>query len=153
MKFLIILAMSLSLFGLGDKNGKKPEGPFKYYEYRSTTMREYPREYYRLEYTEENGLTLSWSKSNSPVKVVPVPEKTAEDLRALILEYELYKLKPSYMPPGDVRDGIMWHIYFCFGENKTSCSADNAWPKDKLLEGIKAVNAFFNQFIEEAPED
>lgn len=145
--------MLLSLFGCGDAGGKKPEGPFKYYEYRSTTMREYPHEYYRLEFSEEDGLTLSWAKCSSPVTVLRVPETAAQEVTDLINQYGLYKLKRSYSPPFDVRDGMMWHVYFCFGKDHTSCSADNAWPPEKMKEGIKAINAFFNQLIESSCED
>lgn len=142
--------MSLSLFGCNLAEGRKPEGAFKYYEYRSSTMREYPHEYYRLEYTEENVLTLSWSKCNSPEAVIPVPDQVAEEVKALILEYKLYKLKRSYKPPFDVRDGIMWHVYFGIGDGHTSCSADNAWPPTRLREGIEAVNAYLNRLIDPA---
>ena len=148
MKFLLLMTMLLSLSCCGYGNGKKPEGAFKYYEYRSTTMREYPHEYYRLEYSEENGLTLSWAKCNSPVAVVPVPDSAAQEVASLIKQYKLYKLKRTYRPPFDVRDGIMWHVYFCFGDDHTSCSADNAWPPDKLKQGIQAINDYLNTLIE-----
>lgn len=151
MKFLVLLAMTLSLFSCNE-NDKKLEGPFKYYEYRSTTMREYPREYYRLERTEDGSLTLTWAKSSSPEAVLAVPDEAAEQVKSLIEEYKLYKLKSSYRPPFDVRDGIMWHVYFSVGETHISCSADNAWPPEKLREGIEAVNACLSNWIEKAAE-
>ena len=152
MKFVFLLSMLMSLFGCRDANGEKPEGPFKYYEYRSTTMREYPHEYYRLEDSEEDGLTLSWARCNSPITVIRVPETAARQVTALIEQYKLYKLAKSYTPPFDVRDGIMWHVYFAFGKSHTSCSADNAWPPKDLRDGIDAVNAFFGELIDASQE-
>ena len=149
-----ILTLMISLFGCGIANNAKPEGAFQYYEYRSTTMREYPREYYRLENTAEQGLTLTRSKSNSPYTVMRVSAAAAEQVRSLINEYKLYRLKDSYRPPFDVKDGIMWHVYFKFDKGSVSCSADNAWPPEALLSGIKAVNAYCNSLIEASgPED
>ena len=145
--------MSLPLFSNIYASGKKPDGPFKYYEYRSTTMREYPHEFYRLEATEEHGLTLSWAKSNSPVTVLRVPENAAQELKALVEEYKLYRLRHMYTPPFDVRDGIMWHVYFTIGECDISCNGDNAWPPGKLREGIEAINAYFNKLIEASTEE
>ncbi|MBO4476596.1 MAG: hypothetical protein J5737_07750 [Bacteroidales bacterium] len=150
--------MLLSLFGCGKsgddfENGKKPEGAFKYYEYRSTTMREYPREYYRLENTEDKGLTLSWAKSNSPVTVLRVPEESVEKLTSLINQYKLYKMKDRYTPPFDVRDGIMWHVYFRYEGSSTSTSADNAWPPEPMKKGIEEINAYFGRLIEASSQE
>ena len=64
---LVIITMIMSL-------GAKPSGAFKYYEYNSSTMREYPHEYYRLEYSGQEGAVLSWAKCNSEVVRVRVPE-------------------------------------------------------------------------------
>ena len=153
MKHILIIAMILSIFGCGDNGSKKLEGPFKYYEYRETTMRAYPHEYYRLEMTEEQGMTLSWAKVNSPVTVLRVPESAAQELKSLILEHKLYNLKDSYKPPFRVLDGYMWHLYFRFGSEGVSCSADNARPPKQLQEGIEAINAFFNRLIDASTED
>ncbi|MBR4809507.1 MAG: hypothetical protein IK031_04435 [Bacteroidales bacterium] len=145
----ICLIMLLSLLGCA----QKPEGEFKYYEYRSTTMREYPREYYRLERTPENGLTLSWAQHNSPVTVIRVPEEAAEKLTSIILNHRLYTLKHGYTPPFDVRDGIMWHVYFCFEKGDCSCSSDNAWPPALLRNGIEKANAYFCELISASAEE
>ena len=130
----------------------KPSGAFKYYEYRSSTMREYPKEYYRLEYSEESGTTLAWAKSNSSITVIHVPEDAVEKLDSLIEHYKLYRLKKMYRPPFTVHDGIQWHVYFGYEQGNISCIADNAWPPEPLKEGIKAVNAYINSLIEAAKE-
>ena len=147
------MAMLMTMFGCTGADCNKQEGAFKYYEYRSTTMREYPREYYRLEDTEEHGLTLSWAKSNSPITVIRVPQESAEKLRSLVKEYNLFKLKHSYTPPFDVRDGIMWHVYIRFENKNVYTSADNAWPPGRLNDGIKAVNAWFNELIDASSQE
>lgn len=150
MSLLVITAMLLS--AIGCDFGKKPEGAFKYYEYGSSTMRAYPYEFYRLEYTEENGPTLSWAKNSSDVTVIRVPEQAVQEVTSLIEKHKLYRLKRSYSPLMDVRDGTMWHVYFRIGEHSTSCEGDNAWPSQKKYEGILAVNACFNQLIESSQE-
>lgn len=146
--------MLMSLFGCGKGNdNKKPEGAFKEYEYRETTMREYPCLFYLLENTEESGLTLSWAKHNSDITVLRVPEEAAEKLTALINEYKLHKLKNSYRPPFDVRDGTMWHVYIRYEKSRISCSADNAWPPKELWAGIEAINAYLDGLIEASKEE
>ena len=92
--------------------GAKPSGAFKYYEYNSSTMREYPHEYYRLEYSGREGAVLSWAKCNSEVVRVRVPEDAVRKVDSLICSYKLYKLKKTYRPPFMVHDGIQWHVYF-----------------------------------------
>ena len=159
MKLLPIIIMLLSLFGSHSSQDNalayygKPAGDFKYYEYRSSTMREYPREYYRLEASEDAGVTLSWAKSNSKVTVLRVPAEAVRKVDAMIDEYKLYRLKKMYTPPFRVHDGIQWHVYFRYGKGGVSCTADNAWPPDTLKEGIKAVNAYFNALIEASKEE
>ena len=153
MKFLAIIAMMMSLFGSDGLLGGKPAGAFKYYEYRSTTMREYPREYYKLESSDKDGVTLSWAKSNSNITVLHVPEESVQKLDSLIDGYKLYNLKKEYHPPFMVHDGIMWHVYIQYEKGGVRCTADNAWPPEKLKEGIKAVNAYFNTLIEASKEE
>lgn len=147
---LLFLAMLMSLFGCSNT---KPDGAFKYYEYRSTSMREYPREFYRLEYNEEKVLTLTWSKSNSDFTVLRVPEEAVQKVTGLIEQYKLYRLKDSYTPPFDVRDGIMWHVYIRYEKGSISCSADNAWPPKALWSGVEAINAYCNTLIESSREE
>ena len=149
MKLLAIIAMMMSLFG----NSGKPAGAFKYYEYRSTTMREYPHEYYKLEVSEEQGVTLSWAKSNSDITVLRVPEETVQKLDAMIDQYKLPKLKNNYHPPFMVHDGMMWHVYIRYEKGGISSGGDNAWPGDPQKEGIKAVNAYFETLIEASSEE
>ena len=147
--FLVIL---MSLFGCIGSGCSKPDGAFKYYEYRSTTMRSYPYEYYRLEKTEENGVTLSWSKNSSDYTVIRVPEEAAAQVASLVSQYRLHDLKETYRTPFDVRDGTMWHVYITFENKSTSCSADNAWPPKRLWSGIEAINAYCNSLIEASVE-
>lgn len=155
MKLLLLMSMIMSLFGcsMGETEGRRPEGAFKYYEYRSTTMREYPHEFWRLENTQENGLTLTWSKSNSDYTVLRVPEEAAQKLTGLVKEHKLYRLKSTYKPPFDVRDGTMWHVFIRYEKSSIDCSADNAWPPKALWEGVKAVNAYLDSLIQASTED
>ncbi|MCR5326676.1 MAG: hypothetical protein K6E37_08035 [Bacteroidales bacterium] len=156
MKLMLLLSMFMSLFGCtsweNDNEGRKPEGAFMYYEYRSTTMREYPHEYWRLENTKESGLTLSWAKCNSDITVLRVPEEAVQKLTDLVNQYKLYKLKSSYKPPFDVRDGIMWHVYIRYEKSDTYSSADNAWPPKALWSGIEAINAYLDTLISASTE-
>ena len=122
--------------------GAKPSGAFKYYEYRSSTMREYPHEYYRLEYSEKEGAVLSWAKCNSDEVRLSVPDEAVQAVDSLISSYKLYRLKKTYRPPFKVLDGTQWHVYISYEGGGVSCSADNAWPPENLKEGIKAVNAY-----------
>ncbi|MBO4671050.1 MAG: hypothetical protein J5640_04315 [Bacteroidales bacterium] len=143
----------MSLFGCGKEDAnRKPEGAFKEYEYKESNMREYPAEYYLLEVSKDNGLTLTWAKHNSDFTVLRVPEDAAEKLTALINEHKLHKLKNSYRPPFDVRDGTMWHVYIRYEKSRISCSADNAWPPKDLWNGILAINAYLDSLIEASRE-
>ena len=116
-------------------------------------MREYPHEFWRLENTQENGLTLTWSKSNSDYTVLRVPEEAAQKLTGLVKEHKLYRLKSMYKPPFDVRDGTMWHVFIRYEKSSIDCSADNAWPPTALWNGVKAVNAYLDSLIQASTED
>ena len=116
-------------------------------------MREYPHEFWRLENTQENGLTLTWSKSNSDYTVLRVPVEAAQKLTELVKEHKLYRLKSTYKPPFDVRDGTMWHVFIRYEKSSIDCSADNAWPPTALWNGVKAVNAYLDSLIQASTED
>ena len=116
-------------------------------------MREYPHEFWRLENTEEHGLTLTWSKSNSDYTVLRVPEEAAQKLTELVKEHKLYRLKSTYKPPFDVRDGTMWHVFIRYEKSSIDCSADNAWPPTALWNGVKAVNAYLDSLIQASTAD
>ena len=116
-------------------------------------MREYPHEFWRLENTQENGLTLTWSKSNSDYTVLRVPEQAAQKLTGLVKEHKLHRLKSTYKPPFDVRDGTMWHVFIRYEKSSIDCSADNAWPPKALWEGVKAINAYLDGLIQASTED
>lgn len=116
-------------------------------------MREYPHEFWRLENTQENGLTLTWSKSNSDYTVLRVPEEAAQKLTGLVKEHKLYRLKSTYKPPFDVRDGTMWHVFIRYEKSSIDCSADNAWPPKALWEGVKAINAYLDGLIQASTAD
>ena len=148
MKSIVIIAMLMSLFG-----GGKPAGEFKYYEYRCTSMREYPREYYKLERTEENGVTLSWAKRNSDITVLRVSDEAAGKVDAMVDEYKLQNLKNLYQPPFRVLDGFQWSLYIRYDKGGISSGGDNAWPGSPQKEGIKAVNAYLDTLIEASGEE
>ena len=123
------------------------------YEYESNTMREYPHEYYRLGYSEENGITLSWAKSNSNITVLHVSKEAMEKVAAMINEYKLTKLKNSYVPPVMIHDGIQWSISIRSGKKHVSSHGSNAWPPDKQKDGINEIHAYLDSLIEAATEE
>lgn len=153
MKALLITAMLFSLFGCGTANGIKLNGDLEYYQYKSFTMRAYPAEYYRLEYTEGKDLTLAWARNSSPVTVIRVPAEAARKVTSLIEEYKLYNLKESYTPPFKVLDGISWNVSFSVGGKEIYSSGENAWPAEKIRDGIKAINACFGTLIDASKEE
>lgn len=140
--------MMITLFSCGYTLRKKPKGTFKYYEYRSSVMGIEPEEYYRLEYKEDVGLTLSWAKDGSETETIQVPDTAAQEVSALIMKYKLYRLKKSYQPAFDVYDGRSWHVYFRFGEDMLNCSGYHTWPSGKLLQGIREINEYFQTLIQ-----
>lgn len=109
-------------------------------------------EYYRLEQTEDRGLILFWAKNSSPVAEISVPDEAVQKVTELIMQYRLYTIKSSYKPPCHVLDGTMWHMYYRYSKDSTTCSCDNAWPPNNLWKGILAINAYLNSFVEAASE-
>ena len=146
----MFLAMLMTFLGC---SGNRPSGAFGYYEYRYTTMGEYPREYYRLEYNADHVLTLTWAKDCSDYTVLRVPEDAVQELTGLICKHKLYRLKDSYQPLFDIRDGDMWHVYYSYEKGYVGCSAYHSRPPKALWAGVQAVNAYFSSLIEALSED
>ena len=140
---------------LAKSDGEQPQDldEITSYEYESNTMREYPHEYYRLGYSEENGITLSWAKSNSNITVLHVSKEAMEKVAAMIDEYKLTKLRNSYVPPVMVHDGIQWSLSIRSGKKHVSSHGSNAWPPDKQKDGINEIHAYLNSLIEAAAEE
>ncbi len=158
MRHLFICSlMALSLFGCGIRRGghsqPAPEGPLNYYEYQKSNGRMmYPLKYIRVDRTEEGGVKLEWSEGSDDITVVQLAPDALEHIDALFKEYGLKKLKTLYLPWGDVRDGIMWHAYFGYAVHSVSTGGDQAWPPERLNNGILAINDWLDAQVKDAPE-
>ena len=117
-------------------------------------MRLVPAEYYLLECTEEGELHFTWSRGGDEGKTIKVSEEVREKVDAMRREYNLNKLKESYTPPFNVLDGVMWHVEFRYENRDKSIysSGENAWPAERLREGITAINTYLLSLGEAATE-
>ena len=152
---IFYMSMLLSLFGCqggSSAGGEKPEGALRSYQYRESRMRISPAEYYLLQRTEEDGIQLTWAKDASDGTVIRVPDDALEQVEAMMQAYKLYRLRNHYRPLGHVLDGTMWNVYFRYEKGSVSSGGDNAWPAEKLWNGIEAINAYLNTLIDAATE-
>ena len=157
-RLIALLLMAFSLFGCGIGKGGRtqpaPEGPLNSYEFqRSNGRMMYPLKYIRVYRTPESGVEMEWSDRTDEITVLQLAPDALEHIDALFKEYELKKLKTMYLPFGDVRDGIMWHVYFGYEVHSMSTTADNAWPPKRQQEGIEAINAYLDSLVENASEE
>ncbi|MBR5700102.1 MAG: hypothetical protein IKX37_03320 [Bacteroidales bacterium] len=152
---IFCMSMLLSLFGCQggySAGGEKPEGSLRSYEYRESRMRISPAEYYLLQRTEEGEMQLTWAKDASDGTIIRVADDALEQVESMVQAYKLNRLKENYRPIGHVLDGTMWNVYFRYEKGSVSSGGDNAWPGEKLWNGVEAINAYLNTLIDAATE-
>lgn len=137
----------LSLFSC---SSPKPVGQFKGYEYVKHGCTAWPMENYKLYYNDEGALVIDVETEYNVVKTIPAPADLPEKIDALVKEYKLWRLKENYKPPFQVLDGYNWYLYIRYEGNYTYSSGSNAWPRESLRDGIKAINALLHEVVEAA---
>lgn len=157
MKTLFAFSLLLPLIGgLGTKatgSNPKPDGPCSSYEYQYNNTMMYPITFYSAKRDESGAVRIAWLKDHAhEVTVIAGPHDLFERIDEIVEQYKLHRLKNTYTPIADVRDGYMWHAYIRFQKNSISTRGSNAWPKEKLWDGIKAINEYIQSVIDNAPE-
>ena len=139
-KKLSIITIIASLFGCGIANsGKKmPEGRLLSFEFEKTARSIYPVEYYHVD-TDGAGQTwLTNISQHGDTTKVAVGEQTLAQLRDIIQRDKLYRLKESYTPMGDVRDGWQWRFVARFeNDEKIYSECTNTKPGNLKLDNIR----------------
>ena len=138
----------------GRGNNAEPEGQFMYWRYWLTNGRMmYPLKYLKLDRDEEGLARLAFSDEKGPdVTVIRVSEDVMKQVSDMVTEYSLKKLKNTYVPLGDVRDGVMWGLHIGYEKNPIGSGGSNAWPPEKLWSGVKAVNEYLDSLAKAAGE-
>ena len=159
MKPLLILSLMIPLFScsfLGTKtvgSNPRPDGAMTSYEYAYMSTAMYPLQWYEVDRDEAGKVRIAWSAQLDPeIRVIRGPEDFFERTAAIVGEYKLYRLREHYSPRADVRDGYMWHAYIRFEHNSISSGGSNAWPKETLRAGVKAINAYIQSLIDASTE-
>ena len=157
MKSLFAFSLLLPMIGLLTKatgSNPRPDGHATSYEYSYNSTAIYPITFYSVRRDESGAVRIAWEKNQSKeVLVIPGPDDFFDQIDQIVARYRLHRLKNTYVPRADVRDGYMWHAYFRFQKNSIYSSGSNAWPKDKLWLGVKAINDYIQSLIDASTED
>ena len=163
-----LLAFSIILPFLGGMiftktrgSNPRPDGPARSYEYQYSGMMMYPITYYEVKRDEDGAVRITYLEKNRAhdnpkgpdVIIVPGPDDFFERVDAIVAKYKLHRLRGTYTPRADIRDGYMWHTYIRFQKNSISAGGSNAWPRQKLWDGISAINDLIQSAIDASTED
>lgn len=139
------------LLGCGSADSKKamPKGRLLSLEFEKTARSIWPEEYYLVN-TDDNGKTwiTNISQDGDTMKVA-ANENLLSELRDIIEQDKLYRLKERYTPFGDVRDGWHWRFVARF-ENDESIYSEctNTKPGSLSLDRIrKALSKAFESSL------
>jgi len=139
LKKLSILTVIAMLLGCGSADSKKamPKGRLLSLEFEKTARSIWPEEYFLVD-TDENGKTwLTNISQDGDTTKVAVGENLLSELRNIIEQDKLYKLKERYTPFGDVRDGWHWRFVARFeNDEKIYSECTNTRPGSLSLDHI-----------------
>ncbi len=165
MKALLAFSILIPMFGgflftKAKGSNPRPDGPASSYEYQYSGTMMYPLTYYDVKRDESGAVRIAYLEDDwdtrdmkgPDVIIIPGPADFFERVDAIVAKYKLHRLRSTYTPRADVRDGYMWHSYIRFRENSISCGGSNAWPSDKLMNGIYAINGIIEAAIEASTE-
>lgn len=138
----------------------KPDGPARSYEYQYSGTMMYPITYYDVKRDENGDVRIAYlekernydNPKGPDMIIIPGPEDFFEQVDAIVAKYKLHRLRGTYTPRALVLDGYMWHAYIRFQKNSISTGGSNAWPKEKLWNGINAINGYIQSQIDASSE-
>ena len=139
------------LLGCGSADSKKamPKGRLLSVEFEKTARSIWPEEYYLVN-TDDNGKTwiTNISQDGDTMKVA-ANENLLSELRDIIEQDKLYRLKERYTPFGDVRDGWHWRFVARFeNDEKIYSECTNTKPGSLSLDRIrKALSKAFESSL------
>lgn len=96
---------------------------------------------------EKDGLVhidINEGKNNERIFVTDY-YRIFDDLQKLVMDYNIYTFKGSYMPDMDIRDGDSWRLSAYYEDSDFDISAHGymAWPEG-FNDAISAVRSYFN---------
>jgi len=152
---LMMSLLSCSLYGTKSQGSNpRPDGPVRIYEYSYNNTAMYPEKYYAAERDSTGAVCISWSSDNQPeIRVIHGPDDFFDRIGAMVEQYKLHRLKGVYTPRMLVLDGNSWSFYIRFTGNSISAHGSNAWPPEKLVAGMTAINDYIRSLIAAAGED
>ena len=165
MKTILGFSIMLALFGgifftKARGSNPKPDGPARSYEYQYSGTMMYPITFYDVKRDDSGAVRIAYMQPDwghdtpegPDVLVIPGPADFFERVDAIVAKYKLHRLKGTYTPRADIRDGYMWHAYIRFQNNSISAGGSNAYPSAKLWSGIEAINDYIQELIDASSE-
>lgn len=144
LRFLALILM-FSLFSCSSK----PAGDFKSYEFRKFGTRAFPEENYRLYRSESGEFLIEVETGLDVFKTFPAPAQLPEIIDSIVTQYKLWRLKEHYKPPFKVLDGYSWTVRIGYEEGSIYSGGFNAWPRNKMRDGIREINALLGEAVAE----
>lgn len=145
---VVALTCMLSLFCCAPK----PVGQIKGYEYSKHGCTAYPLENYTFYFDESGKALIDVVTREGIKKTFPAPAELPGQIDSLVRKHKLWKLKEGYRPPFQVYDGYSWNLRIRYEENSIYSGGFNAWPGEKLRDGIREINKLLRAVVEAAGE-
>ena len=141
-KLLLLMAIILGC-GFGPKELKDIVS----YEYSYRACMMHPLYTYRVERNNDGRQTLVWTKLDGVEHTVLLEEDVLGEIDRLAREHKLSRMKENYYPHMDIRDGYSWTIRIRYGNGRIYADGQNAYPRQKQRDGIKAINDYLEGFL------
>lgn len=141
----LILVMAIVI--LGCSFGPKELKDIVSYEYSYRACMMHPLYTYNVQKDQEGRQTLVWTKLDGVEHTVQLEEDVLAEIDRLTREYKLSRMKESYYPHADIRDGYTWDIYIRYGNGHIYSHGQNAYPRQIQRDGIKAINDYLEGFL------
>ena len=122
------------------------------YEYAYSGTMASPIFWYRLSKENDGTLALRFSQHTPEITVYRAPDDALEVVKNAVLDYKLYKMKHSYMPPFEILDGYGWHMYIDYGDEGISSGGSNAAAEEQFEKGVSAIHKYLYGIVESATE-
>lgn len=151
MKQIIILMLMFPFIACGTKG--KEAGKLLEYEFNETSSPAFHVDFYKLKCAEDGSWQLHRALGGQEVTIYKVDKEVADKVAGMVEKYKLRKLKEFYKPPFRVLDGRQWDLSIRYENSGIYSSGSNAWPKEDLKDGIKAINAYLESVLSKLTED
>ena len=145
----VLGSCSRSKFGIiAEGDNTKPEGKLVSYQYSYSGTMAYPIDYFRIDRNKDGVLRLGWSKDDTDIHLVRIPEESLQIIDSIAKQHKLWNLKNSYRPKMQVYDGYGWSFCLEYEKGSIYSGGTNAYAGGELSQGMAAIESYVRTLAE-----